>query len=47
MDGHRKGPVIIYGRSGTERNVFLAKNFADTTIKKSENFYPTSNINKK
>jgi hypothetical protein len=38
MDGHRKGP---------KRNVFLAKNFADTAIKKSENFYPTSNINKK
>jgi hypothetical protein len=34
-----KGPVIIYG-GGRHR-----KDFADSTIKKSKTFLPTSNIN--
>jgi hypothetical protein len=28
-----------------KRNVFLGKKFADPTIKKSKQIYPTSNIN--
>jgi hypothetical protein len=30
-----------------KRNVFLDEHFADPTIKKSKNSYPTSNINLK